>query len=691
MRYVFLHFIHARLCECGKKCVSLQTETNNNDSMKAMDILRRVCASLWLPIKTNALFLVAMYVLGVLTEVLTLPAVRGAHVYDNLYLELFLDLYVVGVLLSFLPWWVRRWGRTLLAVVAYMVSMVDVYCFWKFKSTLTPTMLLLVGETDSREAGEFVQSYLSWELLTGPVGWIVALMVLHLLLALGNKQMGRWLRGLKRRPAVARWGRQLASAFVRSRQWLIPVLGLVVMASLLTWSVCSSAGNKAKLCKLMTGRSIGEVEHTLTDRDHAVLYSPLWRLTFSMYANKLAAQQIDRLVEGIDRVKVDSCSFRSPTIVLIIGESYSRHHSSLYGYRMPTTPRQQARERSGRLVRFTDVVTPWNLTSFVFKNMLSLHVEGQEGEWCDYPLFAEVFRKAGYHVTFLTNQFLPQAKEAVYDFSGGFFLNNPLLSQAQFDTRNTELHRYDSGLLADFDKIREAGTLDGGQPGNLVIFHLLGQHVSYKERYPRNRMRFFASDYESWRPELSAKQRKMVSHYDNATLYNDSIVDQICRRFDREDAIVVYVPDHGEECYEEQRGIICRNHSAAIDRGLAKYEFEIPFWIYCTRSYVRRHRDVYRQVVAAKNRPYMIDALPHLLLYLAGISSPDYREAYNVLSPDYDEHRPRMLKGSTDYDQLVDEAGKEVSQYLMGRRSTASIGRHGRGTAWPSPFLKGER
>ena len=294
MRYVFLHFIHARLCECGKKCVSLQTETNNNDSMKAMDILRRVCASLWLPIKTNALFLVAMYVLGVLTEVLTLPAVRGAHVYDNLYLELFLDLYVVGVLLSFLPWWVRRWGRTLLAVVAYMVSMVDVYCFWKFKSTLTPTMLLLVGETDSREAGEFVQSYLSWELLTGPVGWIVALMVLHLLLALGNKQMGRWLRGLKRRLAAARWGRQLASAFVRSRQWLIPVLGLVVMASLLTWSVCSSAGNKAKLWKLMTGRSIGEVEHTLTDRDHAVLYSPLWRLTFSMYANKLAAQQIGR-------------------------------------------------------------------------------------------------------------------------------------------------------------------------------------------------------------------------------------------------------------------------------------------------------------------------------------------------------------------------------------------------------------
>ena len=50
-----------------------------------------------------------------------------------------------------------------------------------------------------------------------------------------------------------------------------------------------------------------------------------------------------------------------------------------------------------------------------------MHVVGQKGEWCDYPLFPQLFRKAGYHVSFITNQFLPQAKEAVYDFSGGFF------------------------------------------------------------------------------------------------------------------------------------------------------------------------------------------------------------------------------------------------------------------------------
>ena len=110
---------------------------------------------------------------------------------------------------------------------------------------------------------------------------------------------------------------------------------------------------------------------------------------------------------------MDSCSFRSPHIVLIIGESYNKHHSQLYGYDRETTPLQLERTKKGEMVVFDDVVSCWNLTSFVFKNIFSLHAVGDSGEWCDYPLFPELFRKAGYNVTFITNQFLPQAKEAL--------------------------------------------------------------------------------------------------------------------------------------------------------------------------------------------------------------------------------------------------------------------------------------
>ena len=199
--------------------------------------------------------------------------------------------------------------------------------------------------------------------------------------------------------------------------------------------------------------------------------------------------------------------------------------------------------------------------------MLSTHVVGEKGEWCDYPLFPEVFLKGA---KLQRNSSSPtnschRAKEAVYDFSGGFFLNNRNSANSSSDHRNTQLHDLDDGLLKDYDDSLK----NFQKEHNLTIFHLMGQHVNYKQRYRTKQARFWASSYEDKRPELTNAQRKMLSHYDNATLYNDSIVAQIVKRFQKQDAIVIYVPDHGEECYEENRGFICRNHSAEIDWPLA--------------------------------------------------------------------------------------------------------------------------
>ena len=52
----------------------------------------------------------------------------------------------------------------------------------------------------------------------------------------------------------------------------------------------------------------------------------------------------------------------------------------------------------------------------------------------------------------------------------------------------------------------------------------------------------------------------------------------------------------------------------------------------------------------------MTDALPHMLLYLAGIKAKDYHKEYNLLSPDYNENRPRILKNTADYDKLASQA-----------------------------------
>lgn len=608
-----------------------------------------------LPLLKNGVFFFAMYALGILCAYLTLPDNKGQDVYDNLWLELFLDVYFACAVLTVIPAKVRRWVRLALYVVLYGVALTDVFCFWKFGSVISPSMLMLVGETDSREAGEFLSTYLSLDVLSSPVAWIMLLFILHSLVNL-RKPLCRLLK-----VDYAKLQARFHFGFLRffHRYMLYPECGVLVLA-LLAWSVVTSWGNKRGMARLMTADTIGSIEHILTEPDHGEFYLPIYRLAFSVYSNHLASQQVDKCVAASKRVVVDSCSFRSPTIVLIIGESYSKAHCQLYGYPQKDTPRQRRLERGGWLTKFNDVVSCWNLTSFVFKNVLSMHVVGEKGEWCDYPLFPELFRKAGYQVTFLTNQFLLAAGQAVYDFSGGFFLNDPVLSKAQFDLRNTSLHRFDEGLLSDYDNFLNEGKINL-KGNNLIIFHLIGQHVSYNTRYPKDRAKWHADDYKELRPDIAGDhyRRRMIAAYDNACLYNDSIVTQIVKRFEDKDAIVVYMPDHGEEIFEPGRDIICRNHSATVDWPLAHYEFEVPFWIWCSRKYAHREPEVFKAIKDAKNRRFMTDALPHMMVWLAGISSKDYNDKYNLLSPNYDESRPRVLKNSVDYDKLRDAARQD--------------------------------
>ena len=617
------------------------------------------------PIKDNASFFFFMYLIGILVSYAELPTNNpNAAVYSNLWLELFLDLYVICIILTLFPLKIRRWIRAFLYIIAYCTSLTDLFCWVKFQSTLNPSMLLLVGETDEREASEFFSSYFTSDLIFSSVGLLLLVMLIHILTT--------FLKKVKLPPAIS-YKVTVAKQIINHSYYILGGVCLVFLG----WAIESSAHNKKEMVQMFSLDTIGSVEHELTTSDCAQFYLPVYRLAFSIFSNELASQQVDRLIEAKDKMSVDSCSFKSPNIVLIIGESYGKLHSQQYGYFMPTTPRQIKREKSGLLVPFSDVVAPWNLTSFVFKNVFSLHVVGEKGEWCDYPLFPSLFRKAGYHVTFITNQFLPKAKQAVYDFSGGFFLNHPELSEAMFDSRNQQLYRFDRGLLDDYDKNQQQHNTDH----NLIIFHLLGQHVKYNQRFPSDRHHFKAEDYEKKRSDLDGKQRNVLADYDNAVLYNDSIVDAIISRFEDKEAIIIYMPDHGEECYEGNRGFICRNHSAAIDYDLAHYEFEIPFWIFCSYKYAAKHPDIYKEIIGAKNRRFMTDALPHMLLYLAGIHTKDYHAEYNILSPQYNEMRPRILKNTTDYDKLTRPSekhllpkqksilkGKTASKVAAGRR-----------------------
>ena len=587
------------------------------------------------PILKNGAFFVFMFALGwICTQLEINHHLKNAKPYELSAPELLLDIYAVCVVLALIPNKVRFWVRSLLYVQLYGIALVDMFCYVKFDSTLTPTMLMLFGETTQQESQEFLSSYLNWDIITSCVGWILLLIAVHILWTILRKVL------LKMRQRI----------ILPKVNQTVPAVCKAVLGVVVAWLLIDAYGqckeNKVAMHRLFSYDTVGQVEHELTKKECAKLYIPVYRLAFGIYANNLAKHQIDQLMAARKKVVVDSCSYRVPNIVLIIGESYNKHHSQLYGYQKPTTPRQLAMAQEGSLVAFSDVVAPWNLTSFVFKNVMSMHAVGDKGEWCDTPLFPEVFRKAGYHVTFITNQFQSKAREEVYDFSGGFFLNNPELSKYQFDTRNTSLHRYDEGVLREYDVLKKHNTQH-----NLTILHLEGSHVDYRGRYPQKTDTYFTPEMYD-RPELTDRQLKILAHYDNSLRYNDSIVWAITQRFVDEDAVVIYMPDHGEEIFDSKPYTYGRIHSAAIDYRLARNEMEIPFWIWGSPKYRELHPYGWEAIQASKDRPMMTDVLPHLLLYFGGISTPLYRSEYDIVNPKYNQKRPRILKGETDYNKL---------------------------------------
>ena len=207
-------------------------------------------------------------------------------------------------------------------------------------------------------------------------------------------------------------------------------------------------------------------------------------------------------------------------------------------------------------------------------------------------------------------------------------------------------HQFDMGLLEDYDSLKK---YQGDH--NLFIFHLAGQHIDFGKRCPDEYKVFQSSDYDN-RIDLSKAEKQLVADYDNATYYNDMVCESIIRKFENEDAIVIYMPDHGEECFDEVHRM-GRLPIGNYTPETLRQEYGIPFWIWCSSTYMNTHQIIFAQIKDSSKRPFMTDDLPHLLLYLAGISCEYYRAEKNLISPLYDVNRKRMINGKFDYDEIV--------------------------------------
>lgn len=96
-------------------------------------------------------------------------------------------------------------------------------------------------------------------------------------------------------------------------------------------------------------------------------YLPIYRLAYSVSETHRLQREIRQFEKSMDKAYVDAVDYTSPHIVVIIGESYNRHHSTLYGYDKNTTPFQHTRWKNGEMVVFKNMISSWNTTCESFK------------------------------------------------------------------------------------------------------------------------------------------------------------------------------------------------------------------------------------------------------------------------------------------------------------------------------------
>lgn len=182
---------------------------------------------------------------------------------------------------------------------------------------------------------------------------------------------------------------------------------------------------------------------------------------------------------------------------------------------------------------------------------------------------------------------------------------------------------------------------------NFCIFHLYGQHMNAEIRYPGNFAMFNADNVAC--NDKTHQQRDDIAHYLNATLYNDYVVNSIISLFEHRNAVVLYLSDHGEEIHDFRNQYGRTDLSSDNPKALHP-QLDIPFLIYLTPTYAKRHPQMAEKIRQAVNKPFMSDDLPQVVCDILGVKSHFVIEEKSVISPKYKAPQHRVLQIGIHYD-----------------------------------------
>ncbi|WRG03981.1 phosphoethanolamine transferase [Helicobacter pylori] len=394
---------------------------------------------------------------------------------------------------------------------------------------------------------------------------------------------------------------------------------------------------------ILTIGSVRNIKH-LTKND-AILKRSLFSLSltrgfYSAYLSLFDRQQAIKFYSFLNNLYLPSDYLSSTgdvkNVVLVIGESASRNFMQLYGYNAPNNPllSELANERereSNNLFVFSDTISKEAHTSDVFESLLNYSDAETNKPWYHYHNMIDIFKRSHYETFWLEKQIVDEwgiTQNLVSNRS-----KNRYYILGNYGAYDEELVKFYSKNVQPQLKSK-----------NFIVFHLIGSHSWYADRFPKNFAKFKPSDLSFSNLHVSNdRDKQIVADYVNSLYYNDAVLNGIFNLFKDKDAIVFYLSDHAQDIFES---------GPTYGHSYSKAGLEIPFMIYVSDIFKEKHPEKVKLIKNALNKPFMSDDLIHSLLPLVGIHTKDEIESKNLFSPKFDTQRKRAVcHGSMNYDR----------------------------------------
>ncbi|WP_029905235.1 sulfatase-like hydrolase/transferase [Prevotella sp. 10(H)] len=248
-----------------------------------------------------------------------------------------------------------------------------------------------------------------------------------------------------------------------------------------------------------------------------------------------------KLYMQLEKQMPDGISFNSQKespkkIFFIIGESASRKHYSLYGYKEKTSPfLDSLAQIMPDDLHYYDAYSPASITRDALRLILSFSTPQNIQPFYDYFNVIDMANIAGYETIWISNQDKVGESESYIGY---------VASNATQSFYGSSFIRDDFNLLPYLEKVYI--------PGKKQFFaiHLNGSHVPYGERYDEIDVKAL--------PGANTKTRE----YDRSLHHTDRLLEKIYKIMKRENSsILYYFSDHAELVEGGGHGVLVMDHN----------------------------------------------------------------------------------------------------------------------------------